>query len=726
MNILKKLLAAIAILWLFGQMTVSSFAYSDNNWKLNYAKENIINDIKWWEKIIKKVDTFVARINESQAKKLQVKLEKIKDKFSSKAIQEWWKEEKILLIIRYIELKIEDKIKKVSQADLLSEYSQTLSIAENKKINTELVKIQKNILNNGTHYLEKIMWEFEKYSNYQEKGNFKAHVNIDHEMVGKIKAELKLSNYEVNNSSFDTQLKTKVSAMIDTAPRWGDAVKGEIAWFIDFISKDQNYYLLLKELKISDEEWIEEFKLFIEKIKQIAATNKYIHFEDKSGARAMEILKNFSPKNILTEWNQIVSKPLFKAYKKQWEKYYLIPTKYACDTAKQLANKFDPFNGKDCTQGQYEDMIKDISDSKVEVYIELGKNTTIWFNADKSEGKKLEQFNGSVSFSNNYIEEIKFTIKPNQTKNPNEWAEISYKRNNSLNAYVYADKWKIDVTLTSSLDRNNNFKLIDLSVKAEEFTWNLVLKNKKISGKYSLEDKTVKWNWNISGRMDNTNRLSELKVTSDFVSTSEYYPYKDNSRFEYNKWQIVFANDFSSDWTKANLDIWASRNPSKKELVAWNFSLDVLTKESSYDYDTYKTTYTGDFEKVFESDITLKNKAIEWKTIARKNGKVLLRVAHSGKYEKNYLKLNNKFSSAMYSFLFGKDSDITWNFNIAIDQRSNKNNWNLFIDINLDTKQILEFEIDNKSTKTYKNIDIKAPTNTVELETIIETPEYKY
>jgi len=106
----------------------------------------------------------------------------------------------------------------------------------------------------------------------------------------------------------------------------------------------------------------------------------------------MEIIKNFSPKNILVEGNQIVSKPLFRAYKKQGERYYLIPTKYACDTAKQLARKFDPFNGKDCTQGQYEDMIEDIADSKVEIYIELGKNTTIGFDANNIDDS-MEEFN---------------------------------------------------------------------------------------------------------------------------------------------------------------------------------------------------------------------------------------------------------------------------------------------------------------------------------------------
>jgi len=56
----------------------------------------------------------------------------------------------------------------------------------------------------------------------------------------------------------------------------------EFSAFIDYIVKDQNYYVLLKNLKIIDEKNILELNSRIEKIKEIASKNKYIHFEDKS------------------------------------------------------------------------------------------------------------------------------------------------------------------------------------------------------------------------------------------------------------------------------------------------------------------------------------------------------------------------------------------------------------------------------------------------------------
>jgi hypothetical protein len=51
--------------------------------------------------------------------------------------------------------------------------------------------------------------------------------------------------------------------------------------FIDYIIKDQNYYVLLKNLNIKNNEKNQEIKVFIEKAKQLASKNKYIQIEDK-------------------------------------------------------------------------------------------------------------------------------------------------------------------------------------------------------------------------------------------------------------------------------------------------------------------------------------------------------------------------------------------------------------------------------------------------------------
>jgi hypothetical protein len=61
---------------------------------------------------------------------------------------------------------------------------------------------------------------------------------------------------------------------------------------------------------------------------------------------------------------------MFQAYKKVDNKFYLIPTKYACDRVKEFLNTFDPFHGKECSEGQYNDLLDTLEEAG-SIYIEL-------------------------------------------------------------------------------------------------------------------------------------------------------------------------------------------------------------------------------------------------------------------------------------------------------------------------------------------------------------------
>jgi hypothetical protein len=75
-------------------------------------------------------------------------------------------------------------------------------------------------------------------------------------------------------------------------------------------------YILLKDLEVIDEENIKEFKSFIESAKEIAKKNKYIKYSDNESKIALDMFKNLNPQNILADGKNILSKPMFKAYKK--------------------------------------------------------------------------------------------------------------------------------------------------------------------------------------------------------------------------------------------------------------------------------------------------------------------------------------------------------------------------------------------------------------------------
>jgi hypothetical protein len=695
MKILKNLLAFAIILLMFGQTTINSFAKIINDPVVNFHKEQLLQ-IKWWDKLIIKIDKFIWKISDKKLILLEEKIKKAKTKIYSNSddVLIWSKEDKFLLIIWYIEGKINEKkefkvvmwntdewLKDFAENSELK-FENTLSEIDNKKVNTQLIKIQKSLLEQWVDNFEKVLWELEKYTNYEEKGNFNLNLDVNHKTLWKSKVKVKLEDYIYKNYNFDTQFKSKVEAIFEATQNWKEEIKMTFSAFIDYIIKDQNYYVLLKNLNIKNNEKNQEIKVFIEKAKQLASKNKYIQIEDKNAKKIINQIVQFTPQNILKQGNEIVKKPLFKAYKKEWNKYYLVPSKYGCDTAKKLSQTFDPFNGNTCTDNQYKSLLEDINKSKIKIYIDFSnRNTQIGFESDVEDMKELKW---EISFSDKYIEEINFSAIPDQKKYPNESASLNYKRNKILDAKFYANKWLLSLNLKSSLDKNNNFSEIDLKANLSDFVAELKLYNNKITGKYNLEDWSNKIVWIISWKTNYNNVLNRLNISNQIINLWKYSPFKNLTTFEYNNGNsIELNNKYSSEWTKSELN----------------------------------------------SNIDLKNRKINGSTKFYIKDKEYFTIEHNGKIEKNLFELNNKFelkeeASKMFMKWFDPmllDSDvkkINMNINLKTDTRWNKNNWYIYIDLNIDTNKVIEIELDNKSTKIYKDIKIQAPSknNTVPLE----------
>jgi hypothetical protein len=105
-------------------------------------------------------------------------------------------------------------------------------------------------------------------------------------------------------------------------------------------------------------------------LKKIAKKNKYIKYEDSNTKQVLENLKNLNPSKIMADSKRILEKPMFRAYKKEGYKYFLVPTKYACNKLKELSARFDPWNGSTCSDSQYEKIIKALAKTG-DLYIEI-------------------------------------------------------------------------------------------------------------------------------------------------------------------------------------------------------------------------------------------------------------------------------------------------------------------------------------------------------------------
>ena len=609
-----------------------------------------------------------------------------------------------------------------------------LQSSEERKVNNKLVEIQLNLFENSTNILKNVINNFEKLSNYEEKGNFNMAIGFNEENTWKINSIFNFNDYTIKSSNFDTQVKWHIKALINATPKWEEAIKMEFESFLDFISKDWNIYVLLNKLNITSKENIEKFEKnfdeILSKLENLAKKNKYIKFEDKDSEKALNILKSLTPNKIISDWKKLLSKPLFKPYKKEWKnKYYLIPTKYACDEIKKLANRFDPFNWKKCSESQYNDLLEEIKDIG-SLYIEIKWNNTIlgfeWIKTNN-----MDYFNWYVNFTNKYIKEIFLNVIPNQNEYPNEWLTFDYKKSDKLNFNMYASEWEININLISNLNKNNKFTHIDYTGNIKwynsNFTSRLNLKNKKISGEFNYESNNYKYDydtwewkyvlwyklsWNINWNTKSDNSISNLKIdySWDDLETNTNTL---NGNIDYNFPKFSFINNFNLENIVSELNLTWEIDNINKNLKTFDFDISIKEKTEN------------NSNEILNLNISLINKIISWELIIKENWENLLIIETNWEYEKKFLELNNSFKTAWNLKKTIENiswnnwiENIFWNFNIKTDLRNNKDNYNIYFDLNFDKNKIIELNIDNKSTIEYKKVDIKKPTNIINFEEI--------
>ena len=780
----------------------------------NYEKDIILkkiiiskyrlSKINKWNIYIKTLDSSVSTLEKNQELN---KLKSVNEKIE-KAIL-WLKnrddlinetEEKLLIVLAYFasrtELSIyflesnEELLEEIKQEERLEKmYKSSLSESEKQTIENEIINLQLNLFNKTTDYFEILLEEFEQLTNYEDKGDFKMNLDVNHESIWKIESSFNFSDYILQISNFDSQLKWQIDAMLNTSIQWEEEFKIKFSWFIDFISKDWNIYLLLERLNITDESSTEELKEIIEKAKEIASQNKYISFSDEDTQEAIQILNSLTPNKIINGGKELFSEPMFEAYAKDGDKYLLKPTKHACDTAKELADKFDPFNGSSCSDSQYKDMLEDLNEVW-ELYIILWKDNQIGFHWKD----RTTDFIWFMIYNDSNILEINTSIIPNQDKYPDEWFELSYKSNEKLNINLNANKWDINYTLDSKLDSNNNFIYIDIkghtADKYSDFAINLELKDKKIDWAFEINNSAYNWetdNYQLSTTIrsevnwttDYANKLATLNIDTTGINIEDDTKFF-TSDFRYKSWELSFNAHTTNQYINNDIELnwkWDSIN---KILTEW--WLIISTKINNND----------SFNQVFAIEISLKNKIISGTTTINDWTEKLATITHSWKYEKDYLELNNyieleinpfdeydnikydgKGEIILLSLFLGNyhneywiyptekefynaaidvfrdsslnitniestlckidfnyevweknltykivkcaDSKVTWNFNIKTDLRNNNQNSKVYLDINIDEDKIIEFDMENISRRTYKEIEIITPINMEEV-----------
>lgn len=673
--------------------------------KATYVKQIILNKTeldktKKWRDYVNAIDLFVENISNNQDKLLELskKLEKTK-----------WIElnDELKYIVSYLEAKVSiaiinldnTKIDSISKTDVNS-----INDSDKKLVEAKIMDLQKSIAKLANEVTDKTALKFDEIYNYEENWNFKMNLDLNHDLVWKFKSELKLNNYTAKNSNIDTQLKWEFFALIEALPKWWEEVKVQFQTFLDFISKDWNIYLLLKDLKITNEKWIDDMKETIEKVKKIAEQNKYIKYNDANSEYAIKTIKNISPKNIKSDINNLFSWLIFEPYEKSWDKYYIKPTKYACDSFKKLANKFDPINWENCTESQYKNLIKDLNESwKIYISFSWDKNI-IWF-----EWKKfgdIEKNNFILTYNTNNIEKIYWELIPDQKKFPNEFLKLDFVNKEKLDVQLSAKSEWIEAKFISKLDSNNKPNFINALYSDNINKINLSLNNNIIKWDFKFE-----WfNWDISWNTNNENLINILKIN---------YTYKDLLKWKFNlNWKDFYLeNIFSDNYFKSNIKLsWNLDN----DYIINNLILEFNAEQKNWKYDeNWEIVYDKDFSKIIDIKFDIKNKNISWLSTFYYNSKPVFILNTSWNYTAKKLELKNiyKIESDELNYIIWT-SKVNWELNIWYNFENDNSNINIFYNLKSWTQETIKFELSNISKRKKGTTEIKTPTNTINYDEI--------
>lgn len=675
---LKKIFSLIVLISLLTSSLNITFA-QDNS--LSSASKTKIRTLKNWQKYIlqlNKVDKFIdSQTDSNLLNKLKIKVDSKKDKIIPSIL--WWDKSNDLSyeLLNYISLKLSERIESLSwieQQKIIDLFNNPeLSDNEIKKVNDEIVKLQLNLFNSSKTFVDKLVSNLKNTLNVEEKGNFKFNIEWSWSTFWNARWELNVTNYDSKTSNFDSEFKAQVDLLIDASLKWAPEFKSQFSSFVNFISKDGNFYVLLDKLNYS---WINssEINSYLEKLKELATNNEYLKIEDKNSTYALNLIRNFDLNSIYSETNKVLLNPMFKPYKKEWDKYMLLPTKEACDAIKWIEYKVSWRWKWYCSDSEYNNILKETLKSWSFYIVIDWSEKYIWFDLKNSEASWYVK----LYYSDNKIEKVFVWVYPKAEKYKWEYLELNFINWQKLDLVFDAKSESALISFKSLLSSENKFSKINFIGNIEDFTSSFNLVNKKFDWKFEKVLKTY--------------------------------------NYDYDKWSWKYDNTWKVNWI-LNWEV-------NSENIVTVLNLDINWTESinkyNYDWETWESTSIPT-SSIFKLKYTLKNEIISWSISYKEWDKELFSVESTWKYKKEFFELNNKIRlpdllqafSDWYSWNDKTtDENMMMNSNLNIKYTWNlmKNTFTVYLDF-ISNAWIIKAELDSNYEKTQNsNINIETPT----------------
>lgn len=642
--------------------------YIKNDVKINSYKEIIEKNMKGKD-YIKVIDQFLKKSESKE--KLETVISRMEDIIKSNKITDKFQ----IALVSYIYLWAKERLIDLESEKRLKEVlNPSISEEDKKTASKKIEEIQSNFYVNSIKNIEETYSIIKKEANVIEKWNFDSNFYFsDSYSKENIYWKFNFNDIESKNTLFDSEVKWKIELNTkvekDGKTEKSLKVNSDIKW----IYKSWDLYFLFENLEIENK-LIKETNIekFIDKIKELSKENKYIKISDKQSQLVNNILgKAFDISTFSNYLKIITEKPLFEAYKKQWDKYFLRPTQNFCNILENPI-AFLEKQWEKCSSSKYENLLKDFA-----------KNSEIYLTVDWNDNKifmKISWYYFNLSsyivFDNKDIKEIKIDGNfPSYDINSLDVAGLHYIKNSKLDAYIKSKEANFEFNWI--LDRENNFKTINSDLKSDFVNWFFKLENKKFSWELKTDKNFLFINWEL----DISNKISKLDL---------------DLKIDNLKWKINFQNN-NLTW-KINMN-------------GFNLDLDFYLDDN---YIPRSGNLNLNIENFLKTNLEWRDWNFNWKTTISNWEKNVFEMEHKIFISKNSFSINDKF-------IVNEEDIIKWNIKLDFSSTS--------IDLEarweIDSKEIFNINIKaNKTSEKSENISIEAPKNYVEFEKILPAFEY--
>ena len=547
---MKKIFSLLLLLVLCISAPLQGFAVSTTD-KSRLTKNVIISkaglerSLVKWTKYRKAVDKLIEEKKNDKIylENLVSKLEEKRSEFAPYVATERY--QKIIFLIDYITSKAE-----------LALFNLENSITEPVNINVEKIELDENDKNevkkrmlslqsNMLESSEDIFVLLKKYTSYKQSGSYEMSFNMDEDSFGTLMSELKIKDYVSKNNLFDSSLRWDIEWRLEYSIA-GQDLKVEFSSFVDAIVKDNDFYVLLDDVKSTIESENNELKSLIDISNKISTEGKYVRFKsDNLGdvEVSKELIDNFLSVN---KYRSLLENPILEAYKVEWDRYYLAPTETFCDEAKKLFGwVLGNLGDGNCSESQYNDMVEEFIESTNAYMTIEGDISTIYM----EERWGISKMN--MSFNDNEILSANMEIIDNSPYSGESKMTMSYV--NSQNLDIIISSPSVNASFISKLNDDNSFLSFDMIMTM----WDILEMN------MTLLNNNIVWSMQVSIEWQDM-------VTADLFWKLEK---------DYLDMKVIFEfMDFikrSEDSYKGRLEIWADTRSNKN-----NFDMSLLINQS--------------------------------------------------------------------------------------------------------------------------------------------------